>query len=80
MMKILLLGGGLQALCCGKSLNDLHYQVDAVSDDLQIAQSIFFRFVYKGIDSASDQIYSMLEKEKYDVLWSSVSIMIVLIL
>ena len=68
MMKILLLGGGLQALCCGKSLNDLHYQVDAVSDDLQIAQSIFFRFVYKGIDSASDQIYSILEKEKYDVL------------
>lgn len=68
MINVLLLGGGLQALCCGKSLNDLHYQVDAVTDDLQITKSKFFRKVYSNIDSASNQIYSILEKEKYDVL------------
>lgn len=68
MIKVLLLGGGLQALCCGKSLNDLHYHVDAVTDDLQIIKSKFFRRVYSDIDSASEQVYSILEKEKYNVL------------
>ena len=67
-MKILLLGGGLQALCCGKSLKALCYQVDAVSDDLQVVESKFFRTVYTDMDSASEQIYPILEKEKYDVL------------
>ena len=67
-MKILLLGGGLQALCCGKSLKALYYQVDAVSDDLQVVKSKFFRTVYTDMDSASEQIYPLLEKQKYDVL------------
>lgn len=67
-MRILLLGGGLQALCCGKSLNELHYQVDAVSDDLQVVKSKFFHTVYRGIDSSSIQIYEILKKEHYDVL------------
>lgn len=67
-MKILLLGGGLQALCCAKSLRELHYQVDAVSDDLQIVKSKFFNNVYQGVDSSSIQIYNILNKIHYDVI------------
>ena len=67
-MKILLLGGGLQALCCGQSLSRMQYRVDAVSDDLQVVKSVFFHTVYRGIDSSSIQIYEILKKEHYDVL------------
>lgn len=67
-MKILLLGGGLQALCCAKSLSELHYHVDAVSDDLQIVKSKFFNRVYQGIGNSSIQIYNILNEEYYDVI------------
>lgn len=67
-MKILLLGGGLQALSCGKSLKELNYHIDAVSDDLQVIKSVFFHKVYQGVNSSSIQIYEILKKEHYDVL------------
>ena len=67
-MKVLLLGGGLQALCCGKALREINCQVDAISDDLQVRKSCFFNVVYKGIDATGQDVYKVMEKDKYDVL------------
>lgn len=67
-MKVLLLGGGLQALCCGKALREINCQVDAISDDLQVRKSCFFNVVYRGIDATGQDVYKVMEKDKYDVL------------
>ncbi|MEE1001398.1 MAG: ATP-grasp domain-containing protein [Bacteroidales bacterium] len=68
-MKILILGGGLQGLCCGKSFYNKGYIVDIVSNDLQIRKSKFFNNIYSNINPTDDScVYDLLGKECYDVL------------
>jgi predicted ATP-grasp superfamily ATP-dependent carboligase len=65
-MRILLLGGGLQGLSCGASLYKQH-EVSIVSNDLMCRKSCFFKKVYSDV-KADESLYSLLEKEHFDVL------------
>lgn len=65
-MKVLILGGGLQALSCGCSLNKEH-EVSLVASDLMSRKSRFFKKVYTDI-KADDSLFGLLEKEHFDVL------------
>lgn len=67
-MKILILGGGLQGLCCGASFYDRGYQVDIISNDLQIIRSKFFNKVYRDKCSHSEEVYEILKEVHYDLL------------
>lgn len=68
MIKVLLLGGGLQGLSCGESLYK-KYLVDIVSNGYQISKSKFFHKVYSGKDvDTCDFLLSIICKEKYDVV------------
>ena len=67
-MNILILGGGLQGLCCGAAFYNQGYKVDAVSNDLQILNSKFFDTVYDQTCSYNEEIYDILSKNHYDVL------------
>lgn len=67
-MRVLILGGGLQGLSCGVSLYDKGFNVDIVSNDLQVIKSKFFNRVYRNVCSYTEEIYSILQTSNYDVL------------
>ena len=67
-MNILILGGGLQGLCCGASLYNKEYNVDIVSSDLQILKSKFFGRIYSETCSHNEELYCLLGNNHYDVL------------
>ena len=65
-MKVLIIGGGLQALSCGCSLFKEH-EVSLVASDLMSRKSHFFKKVFTNI-KADDSLFGLLEKEHFDVL------------
>lgn len=67
-MRILLVGGGLQGLCCGAAFHNKGYTVDVVSNDLQIVNSKFFDTIYNHACSYNEDIYDILSKNQYDIL------------
>lgn len=67
-MNILILGGGLQGLCCGASLYGKGYQVDIISNDSQIVRSKFFNNVYTDKCSHNEDVYEILKNYHYDLL------------
>lgn len=66
-MKVLILGGGLQALSCGASLYTRH-SVDIVSSDLQILKSKFFKTIYKKKVIVAQEIFDIIRDGHYDVI------------
>lgn len=68
-MRILLFGGGLQALACGASFREKGFVVDAITDELDVRQSKFFRKVYPGkMHSNLELLQHILEEDHYDVI------------
>lgn len=68
-MNILIVGGGLQGLSCGESLSKKGYVVDAISNDLQIRKSCFFRKVYIDENKEKlDTLFQIIKENTYDVL------------
>lgn len=66
-MKILIAGGGLQALSCGDSLKEEH-EVSVVASDLMVRKSRFFKHVYSEVRSTDSSLFKLLEREQFDVL------------
>lgn len=66
-MKLLIIGGGLQGLSCGCSLYKSH-EVSLVASDLMSRKSRFFRKVYSDIKGSDESLFSLLEKEHFDVM------------
>lgn len=66
-MKILIAGGGLQALSCGDSLRREH-EVSVVASDLMVRKSRFFRHVYSDVRSTDSSLFNLLEREHFDLL------------
>jgi len=67
-MNILIIGGGLQGLCCGYSLYEKGHVISIVSNDLQIIKSKFFHHVYNNICSYNEEVFTVLKKIPYDVI------------
>jgi len=68
-MKILLYGGGLQALACGASFYKKGFVVDAITEELDVCRSRFFRKVYSGkMINNLESLERVLEGEHYDVI------------
>ena len=69
MIKILLLGGGLQALSVGESLASDEYELSVVSDDLQILKSRAFKYHYpKSVCYSDALLCDFVKKGQYDVV------------
>lgn len=70
MLRILLLGGGLQGLSFGESLyNHEGYELSAISNEYDIRKSRFFKKVYAIHGSGYDTtLKDILSKEYYDVI------------
>ena len=68
-MKVLLWGGGLQGLACGASFHDKGFVVDAVSSELDVRKSKFFRKVY-AVERQNNlsSLGNILGSELYDVV------------
>lgn len=68
-MKVLLLGGGLQALSCGASLVEKEFTVDVISDEFQTVKSKFFNQVYTEALLSKDEMLNLtLKNGNYDVI------------
>lgn len=70
MLRILLLGGGLQGLSFGESLYKQDgYELSVVSDEYEIKKSRFFKKVYSVNSSGYENILKdIISKEHYDVI------------
>lgn len=66
-MKILIIGGGLQALSCGCSLYKEH-EISIVTSDMMCKHSRFFKKVYADIRANDESLFGLLEREHFDVL------------
>ncbi len=66
-MNILVIGGGLQGLSCGKSLCG-NNAVSIVSSDLMIRHSRFFKKVYNKQTLDYDGLTEILKLDRYDIL------------
>lgn len=68
-MKILILGGGLQALCVSSSLRKKDNFIAVVSDDLMVTHSRFFDKVYNQASCCDSSVLDILKRDHYDVLF-----------
>lgn len=66
-MRILILGGGLQGLSCGCSLYKEH-EISVVTSNLMCKHSRFFKKVYADIQANDESLFSLLEREQFDML------------
>lgn len=68
-MNILILGGGLQGLSCGDSLNGKGHSIDVISDELEIRKSGFFRKVFlKDKITELDDFRNIIGDNRYDIV------------
>jgi len=67
-VRILLAGGGLQGLSCGASLYKKH-KVSVWGKSLQIDKSRFFEQCFDYVQGKEEQLYELLDKHQYDVLF-----------
>lgn len=67
-MNILIIGGGLQGLCCGYSLYGKGHVVDIVSNELQIVKSKYFHHVYNDVCNHNEDIFDVLKYKHYNVI------------